>query len=209
MKQNSQAKILRRRLKAFAKLLKLYPRIPADLFSDMEHNLTNWVDRLTAANTGASPVSKKAETIPEGTIQIWCDGSCAPNPGPGGWGAIIELNGKREELSGTHHDSTNNRMEMTAAIEALRQTPEGAVIQLTTDSQYLKNGITIWIEGWKRRGWRKADGKPVLNQKLWNKLDGLALNRDIIWNWVRGHSGHAENERCDELANQARLDQHR
>lgn len=143
----------------------------------------------------------------EAPIRIWCDGSCSPNPGAGGWGAIIEQGGERRERSGSLPHTTNNVMEMTAAIEALRLTPPGARVSLTTDSEYLKNGITRWIKDWKRRGWRKADGNPVLNQELWKALEALAAGRAVEWHWVRGHSGHPENERCDQLANQARLAQ--
>ena len=142
-----------------------------------------------------------------GLIRIWCDGSCSPNPGAGGWGAIVERDGVREELSGGAPECTNNIMEMTAAIEALRSTPEGAAVVVTTDSQYVKNGITRWIHAWKRKGWRKADGGAVLNQPLWRELDTLATARRVEWAWIKGHSGHPENERCDELAGQARLAQ--
>ena len=138
------------------------------------------------------------------TIRIWSDGSCAPNPGPGGWGAIIERDGHRQELHGGHADTTNNIMEMTAAIEALKHTPEGAHVIVTTDSQYLQLGITQWMPGWKRKGWRKADGKPVLNQAQWLALDALVSGRKVTWEWVRGHSGHPENDRCDELARMGR-----
>ncbi|HKI97699.1 MAG TPA: ribonuclease HI [bacterium] len=137
-------------------------------------------------------------------MQVWCDGSCAPNPGPGGWGAIMEQDGRRVELSGASPQSTNNIMEMTAAIEALTRTPEGARVHVTTDSRYVMDGITRWLPGWKRKGWRKADGKPVLNQGLWQALDALVKVRHVRWAWVEGHTGHPENERCDELANAAR-----
>ncbi len=167
-------------------------------------------DLLPEPNPGGQPVRDTSanSTLGEASnavIQIWCDGSCAPNPGPGGWGAIVEQDGRRVELSGAHPDCTNNIMEMTAAIRALEQTPEGADVFITTDSRYVMDGITKWIAGWKRKGWRKADKKPVLNQGLWMELDGLNAKRKVTWDWVRGHSGHPENERCDELANQARL----
>lgn len=149
---------------------------------------------------GLEPIGESSD----GSIHIWCDGSCAPNPGPGGWGAIVEQGGRREELSGAHPDCTNNIMEMTAAIRALEHTPEGADIFITTDSRYVMDGITKWIAGWKRRGWLKSDKKPVLNQGLWMELDKLNAKRKVTWDWVRGHSGQPENERCDELANQAR-----
>lgn len=141
----------------------------------------------------------------QGPIRIWSDGSCSPNPGPGGWGAIIDRAGEREELSGNAPASTNNLMEMTAAIEALRHTPPGSEVVLTTDSMYVKDGISKWIHAWKRKGWRKADGKPVLNQEQWRALDALVSERKVEWKWVRGHDGHPENERCDQLANEARL----
>ena len=159
-----------------------------------------------AEDTAAPPAPAAAPQAGGGSgYRIWGDGSCAPNPGVGGWGAILEHGGTREELSGASPRCTNNIMEMTAAIEALRLTPPGAEVEVTTDSQYVKNGITRWITGWKRKGWRKADGEPVLNQKLWRELDALVSERRVTWHWTRGHSGHPENERCDELANQARL----
>jgi ribonuclease HI len=132
-------------------------------------------------------------------IDIYTDGACEGNPGPGGWGVlIIEAGGRRRELSGGEPATTNNRMELTAAIEALRAT-DGSV-RLHTDSQYVKNGITAWIKSWKRNGWRTADKKPVKNQDLWQALDAACAARKVDWRWVRGHSGHAENERADELA---------
>ncbi|NWG72298.1 MAG: ribonuclease HI [Parvularculaceae bacterium] len=134
-------------------------------------------------------------------IEIFTDGACEGNPGPGGWGVlIIEAGGKRRELSGGDAATTNNRMELTAAIEALRAT-SGAV-RLHTDSQYVKNGITAWIKSWKRNGWRTADRKPVKNQDLWQALDGECAGRAIDWQWVKGHAGNDGNERADELARQ-------
>jgi ribonuclease HI len=136
--------------------------------------------------------------------RVWCDGSCAPNPGPGGWAALIERGGRRERISGAAPRSTNNMMEMTAAIEALRHIPPQTRVHITTDSQYLLNGITRWLAGWKRKGWRKADGEPVLNRTLWEELDRLVSDRKVTWEWTRGHSGHPENEEVDRLANLAR-----
>jgi ribonuclease HI len=179
----------------------------------LERDLERW-EELPAAQE-PSKDAPPGEVIPplpgqplsngEGPFRIWCDGSCSPNPGAGGWGAIVEQGGNRRELNGAHPATTNNVMEMTAAIEALRITPPGAVVVVTTDSQYVKNGITSWIHAWKRKGWRKADGQPVLNQDLWRALDALVGKRTVRWEWVRGHTGHPENERCDELANAARL----
>ena len=140
-------------------------------------------------------------------IEIFCDGSALGNPGPGGWGAILRQGNEERELSGSSSQSTNNIMEMTAALEALRQTPENAKVTLTTDSQYLVKGMTQWIAGWKRKGWKKADGKPVLNQEIWEQLDLIASLRQINWKWVKGHAGHEENERCDQLAREAAKNQ--
>lgn len=132
-------------------------------------------------------------------IDIFTDGACEGNPGPGGWGVlIIEGGGRRRELSGGEAATTNNRMELTAAIEALRAV--SGPIRLHTDSQYVKNGITAWIRSWKRNGWRTADRKPVKNQDLWQALDSECAGRKIDWRWVRGHAGHEGNERADELA---------
>ncbi len=160
----------------------------------------------SSKSTPAAVVRSDAESadVPAGTIRIWSDGSCSPNPGAGGWGTIVEAGGRREELSGASPSSTNNIMEMTAAIEGLRRAPPGATVQLVTDSRYLADGATRWLAGWKRKGWRKADGKPVLNRKLWETLDALLKERTVHWKWVRGHAGHPENERCDQLANAAR-----
>ncbi len=131
-------------------------------------------------------------------IEVYTDGACAGNPGPGGWGVLIIEGGKRRELFGGEAATTNNRMEMMAAIEALKAT--SGTIRLHTDSQYLKNGITAWIKGWKRNGWRTADRKPVKNQDLWQALDAAVEGRAIDWRWIKGHDGHPENERADALA---------
>jgi ribonuclease HI len=131
-------------------------------------------------------------------IDIFTDGACVGNPGPGGWGVVILDGDERREFSGGEEATTNNRMEMTAAIEALRRTM--GPVRLHTDSQYLKNGVTEWIKGWKRNGWRTADKKPVKNQDLWLALDAACSGRAVEWRWVRGHNGHPENERADALA---------
>ncbi len=131
-------------------------------------------------------------------IEAFTDGACAGNPGPGGWGALIRTGGSETELFGGERATTNNRMEMTAAIEALKAT--SGPIRLYTDSQYVKNGITEWIRGWKRNGWRTADRKPVKNQDLWMALDAAVSGRTVEWRWVKGHAGHPENERADALA---------
>ena len=135
------------------------------------------------------------------TITIHTDGACSGNPGPGGWGAILEWNGHRKELKGGEPDTTNNRMEMLAAIRALEsiRKSDRSVI-LITDSLYLRDGITKWIHGWKRRGWKTADKKPVKNVDLWQALETLTAQHTIEWRWVKGHAGDPGNERADELA---------
>lgn len=133
-------------------------------------------------------------------IEIFTDGACSGNPGPGGWGAILRMGTNTRELSGFDANTTNNRMELMAAIMALEALKRPCNVNLTTDSQYVKNGITQWIFGWKKKNWRKADNKPVINADLWQRLDAAASAHKIQWHWVRGHTGHIENERCDELA---------
>jgi len=135
-------------------------------------------------------------------IEIYTDGACSGNPGPGGWGVLIIANGDDRELSGGELQTTNNRMELTAAIEALRATQNKKFVYLYTDSQYVKKGVTEWLAGWKRNGWRTAARKPVKNKDLWEALDEAATDRDIDWRWVKGHDGDAGNERADELARQ-------
>ena len=134
------------------------------------------------------------------TIEIFTDGACSGNPGPGGWGAILRFQGRDKELSGGHPETTNNQMELQAAIEALKALKEPCSIVLYTDSQYLRQGITLWIHNWKRNGWKTSDKKPVKNQALWEELDGLVKMHAINWHWLKGHAGHPDNERCDELA---------
>ena len=137
-----------------------------------------------------------------GRVTIWTDGACSGNPGPGGWGAIIRFGEREKEISGGDSLTTNNRMELTAAIEALNALTRPCAVDLWTDSQYVKGGITGWIEGWKRNGWRTAARKPVKNEELWRALDEAVARHDVAWHWVKGHAGHAENERADELARQ-------
>jgi ribonuclease HI len=135
-------------------------------------------------------------------VVIHTDGACSGNPGPGGWGAILEYNGTMRELFGGESQTTNNRMELTAAIEALRALKGSCIVELHTDSVYLRDGITKWIRGWKRNGWKTAAKKPVKNDDLWRELDALANAHQVEWRWVRGHAGHDLNERADELARQ-------
>ena len=139
----------------------------------------------------------------EEMVDIYTDGACRGNPGPGGWGALL-INGERErELSGAESATTNNRMELLAVINALRALKRRVSARVYTDSQYVRLGMTEWLTGWKARGWRTADRKPVKNQDLWEQLDELAAGHNIDWHWVKGHSGVPGNERCDQLANAA------
>ena len=133
-------------------------------------------------------------------VEIWTDGACSGNPGPGGWGALIRFQGQEKELHGGEDPTTNNRMELQAAIEALNALTRPCQVILTTDSVYVKDGITKWLAGWKAKGWKTAAKKPVKNQELWQALDAAASRHQIDWRWINGHAGHAENERADALA---------
>ncbi|KAB2667035.1 ribonuclease HI [Brucella tritici] len=133
-------------------------------------------------------------------IEAFTDGACSGNPGPGGWGAILRWNGNVKELKGGEADTTNNRMELMAAISALSALKEPCEVDLYTDSVYVRDGISGWIEGWKRNGWKTADKKPVKNAELWQALDEARKPHRVNWHWVKGHAGHPENERADELA---------
>lgn len=135
------------------------------------------------------------------TVEAFTDGACSGNPGPGGWGALLRYNGNERELCGGEEETTNNRMELLAAIEALSALKQPCHVRLTTDSTYVKDGITKWLENWKRNGWKTAAKKPVKNQDLWIRLDEQSSRHRIEWCWVKGHSGHPENERADTLAN--------
>jgi len=137
------------------------------------------------------------------TVEIFTDGACSGNPGPGGYGAILKFGQKVEEISGFEPDTTNNRMEMTAVIEALRKFKRPCNIIITTDSLYVIKGMTEWLPGWIRRNWLNSRKKPVLNRDLWELLIKLSRPHQIEWKWIKGHDGHEENERCDELATQA------
>ncbi len=135
-------------------------------------------------------------------VIIHTDGACSGNPGPGGWGAILQYGDKRRELSGGAPLTTNNKMELTAAIEALNALTRACTVELHTDSQYVKNGVQSWIHGWKKNGWQTADKKPVKNLELWQALDAASQRHTITWRWVKGHAGHDLNERADQLANE-------
>jgi len=137
------------------------------------------------------------------SVEIFTDGACSGNPGPGGWGAILRWDGQERELSGGEAETTNNRMELMAAIEALNALKRAVRVDLHTDSTYVKDGITKWIHGWKAKGWKTAAKKPVKNQDLWRALDAALADHEVRWHWVKGHSGHPENERADALARAA------
>jgi ribonuclease HI len=136
-------------------------------------------------------------------VEVFTDGACRGNPGPGGWGALLRYGEREKELYGSERETTNNRMELMAAIIALESLKRPCEVILTTDSQYVRKGITEWIAGWKRRGWKTADRKPVKNQDLWQRLESATHKHQIHWKWIKGHSGHEENERADQLANRA------
>ena len=140
-------------------------------------------------------------------VQLITDGACLGNPGPGGWAAILRYNEHRKELWGSEPQTTNNRMELRAAIEGLRTLKEGCAVEIVTDSEYLKNGITTWIHGWKRKGWMTAAKKPVVNQDLWKALDAEVARHQTDWVWTKGHANHNDNNRADELATQAAREQ--
>tara|TARA_Y100001960_G_scaffold328776_1_gene418418 strand:- start:360 stop:797 length:438 start_codon:yes stop_codon:yes gene_type:complete len=136
-------------------------------------------------------------------VHIYTDGACKGNPGPGGWGAILHYNGNIKEINGYSPDTTNNIMEITAVIKAINLLNRPCTITITTDSTYVKNGITKWIHTWKNKNWKTANKKPVKNKKLWQQLDKAIKQHDVTWEWVKGHSGHPQNEKADELANKA------
>ncbi|MEP5937137.1 MAG: ribonuclease HI [Erythrobacter sp.] len=133
-------------------------------------------------------------------VQIYTDGACKGNPGPGGWGALLRMGGHEKELAGGERETTNNRMELTAAIKALQALTQPCKVELYSDSKYVLDGITKWIHGWQKRGWKNASKKPVLNADLWRELLEAAKPHQMQWNWVKGHSGHPENDRVDQLA---------
>lgn len=154
----------------------------------------------TAPGTARVFADDAPTPAPKGIVAIWTDGACSGNPGPGGWGAILRYAGSEKELSGGESPTTNNRMELTAAISALEALKRPCTVDLHTDSEYMRNGITKWIAGWKRNGWRTADKKPVKNVDLWERLESAIARHEIRWHWVKGHAGDEMNERADELA---------
>ncbi|WP_421696326.1 ribonuclease HI [Aestuariivirga sp.] len=135
-----------------------------------------------------------------GKVIVHTDGACSGNPGPGGWGVILDYNGSRKELSGGEAETTNNRMELMGAISALESLTRPCLVEMHVDSSYVKDGITKWIHGWKKNGWKTADKKPVKNAELWQRLDSALKTHQVTWHWVKGHAGHGDNERADELA---------
>jgi len=134
------------------------------------------------------------------TVDIWTDGACSGNPGPGGWGAVLRYGESEKEISGAEDATTNNRMELTAAIEALNALKRSSKVRLHTDSKYVMDGVTKWIHGWKKNGWKTADKKPVKNDDLWRKLDEANARHEVTWKWVKGHADNEMNNRADELA---------
>ena len=136
-------------------------------------------------------------------VDIYTDGACRGNPGPGGWGALLTCNGREKEISGAEALTTNNRMELTAVIRALEALKKPSAVRVFTDSEYVRKGITEWVKGWKARDWKTSDRKPVKNRDLWERLDELAAGHQVQWQWVKGHSGVPGNERVDRLANEA------
>jgi ribonuclease HI len=137
------------------------------------------------------------------TVDIWTDGACSGTPGPGGWGAILTYGGTEKELSGAEAATTNNRMELMAAIEALNALKRASTVRLHTDSKYVMDGVTKWIHGWKKNGWKTADKKPVKNEDLWKRLDEANARHQVTWKWVKGHADDVMNNRADELARNA------
>ena len=157
--------------------------------------------RPRATDSGRQTSTNLHEDRPEAVVLIYTDGACKGNPGPGGWGAVLVYREREKELFGGEATTTNNRMELTAVIRALEALTRPSRVDLHTDSQYVKNGIETWIHGWKKNGWKTADKKPVKNADLWRELDALAARHEVRWHWVKGHNGHAGNERADALAN--------
>lgn len=144
-----------------------------------------------------------SQNSPDRQVEIFCDGACSGNPGPGGWGSILRYGGVEKELSGGEPQTTNNRMELTAAIMALEALSRPCRVKITSDSQYVVKGMTEWLPGWVKKGWVNSKKEPVVNRDLWERLVAATQPHRVTWHWVRGHNGHAENERCDELARAA------
>ena len=152
------------------------------------------------ADSHSAPAAKRP-AMPKPTVIVYTDGACKGNPGPGGWGAWLRAGEHEKELFGGERSTTNNRMELTAVIEALASLKRSCKVAIYTDSEYVRKGMTEWIAGWQRRGWKTADGKPVKNMELWQRLDALRKLHEVDWHWVRGHTGDPGNERADALAN--------
>jgi ribonuclease HI len=159
--------------------------------------MVNWPNQLQEKKA----LSETSQN--NGMVHIFTDGACRGNPGPGGWGALLRYKGQEKSLKGAEPETTNNRMEMIAAISALEALKRPSEVRLTTDSKYLMDGVTQWLANWKKRGWKTSAKKPVKNEDLWRRLDALVQQHRIEWQWVKGHSGHDENEYVDQLANQA------
>lgn len=156
---------------------------------------------ISSSTATAATTTSTATTTPAQAVQAFTDGACLGNPGPGGWAALLRYGGRERELSGGEPDTTNNRMELLAAISALEGLSRPCQIDLYTDSRYVQQGIQSWLPRWRSNGWRTSDGKPVKNQDLWQQLDELVAGHEVHWRWVRGHAGNPGNERADALAN--------
>ena len=157
--------------------------------------------------SSSRPSRCRPDDAPVKKVQLITDGACLGNPGPGGWAAILRYKDQKKELFGSEKHTTNNRMELRAAIEGLRALKEKCEVEAVTDSEYVKNGITSWIHGWKRQGWMTKAKKPVVNQDLWKDLDEQAMRHQMTWTWTKGHADHDDNNRCDELASLAARNQ--
>lgn len=182
-----------------SQLEKAILQAPTERLPELEKRLKDLINFAQAPVAAAAPL----EVSDGEQVYAWSDGSCLGNPGPGGWGYVIRMGEEEWEGSGAKNHTTNNVMEMTGALMALEALPEGSKITLETDSQYVVKGMTQWLKGWKKKNWKKADGNPVLNQEVWERLDKANQERQVTWKWVKGHAGHAENERCDDLARAA------
>jgi ribonuclease HI len=168
-----------------------------------EKTAKEFLETESAKNSASDKSTFAADSINADSVIIYCDGACSGNPGPGGWGAIIKSADGVQELSGGESKTTNNRMEMQALLGALEQVPDAREIRIVTDSEYLSKGITQWMKGWKRNGWKTKSKQPVKNRELWEAIDAALEEKKFSLEWVKGHAGHPENERCDELAREA------
>ena len=169
-------------------------------------HMASLLDFLEPEGSTSNLLAPEVPKASSGEATIFCDGACSGNPGAGGWGTIVEMDGARHEASGAAARTTNNQMELQALIEGLKLVPADTKVKVVTDSEYVAKGATQWLKGWIKNGWKTASKQPVKNKELWQELNILLQSRPHTFQWVRGHAGHAENERCDELARQAIID---